>query len=324
MRALVSLAMMLALLPVSFACAQSAQGTIYAVDYDRLYSVNPTTFEANLLGKAGNNGPQAIGDLSGLTTAPGGTLYAASDTLKALVRIDPSNGHATVVGDFGITTAQTGLALNEPLDFGMTYGCNGKLWLSSATAGKLWQVNPSNGASTLVGTFGPTISGLTMRGGKLLGAGARGDEGLYAIDTSSGEASAIGGYGAAIDYAASVSPGIDAHGDLLAAINYVPPPAGVNVRDWSDMAAINPDTGVATILGTITSPDDLRQIGIRGLTFGPPDCDPRSTNGKPPPVGPPLSNPHAVPSSGLLAALLQWLALAAAAGLALRRRFARL
>lgn len=319
MRALLSLAVMLAMLPVSFACAQSAQGKIYAVDYDQFYSIDPGTHQATLIGKAGFNGAQAIADLSGLTTGPDGTLYAASDTIKALVRIDPSTGQASVVGSFDIPTSQTGLATDAPLDFGMAYGCSGKLWLSSTTAGKLWQVDPGSGKSTLVGSLGQTISGLTIRGGKLLGTGARNadNEGLYAIDTSSAKATLIGNYGAAIPYAASVSPGVDAQGDLLAAINYVPPPSGTTVPDWSDLARIDPATGTATILGTINGPDSLRQIGIRGLTFGTPDCSPRATSG--PGVSPDTAY-VAVPASGFGAALAEWLALAAAALIALLRR----
>lgn len=322
MRALFSLALMLALLPASFACAQSTQGAVYAVDYDQLYSIDPGTLRATLIGKAGFNGAQAIGDLSGLTTAPDGTLYAASDTIKALVRLDPKTGRATVVGSFAIPTSESGRTATAPLDFGMAYGCSGKLWLSSTSTdtspGKLWQVNPDNGATTLVGTLGHTISGLTIRGGKLLGAGARDDnaEGLYAIDTDSAAATLIGNYGDAIPYAASVSPGVNAQGDLMAAINYVPPRSGNLVPDWSDLAQINPDNGAATIVGTLTGPDSLRQIGIRGLTFGAPDCAPRDV------VEPnqPRDSAFGVPASGFGAALLEWLALAAVALTTLLRR----
>ncbi|HET6631853.1 MAG TPA: hypothetical protein VFG73_04005 [Rhodanobacteraceae bacterium] len=317
MRVVLSLAIVLASLAPLRAHAQSLQGPVYAVDYDQLYSVDLGTRTATLIGAAGSNGPQTIADLSGLTSAPDGTLYAASDTIKGLVRINAATGDATVIGNFGITSAQTGMASDAPLDFGMTFGCDGQLWLSSATADMLWTVNPATGTSTLVGALGHAISGLTMLDGELYGTGTGDDPGLYHIDTASGAASLVGSFGSTVPFAASTSPGVDALGRLLAAINYVPPPPGVDTTsDWSDLASIDPATGAATILGPITGPDSLRGIGIRGISFGPADC---TAAVNPPPGGEPTSGPTTVPAGGTLSRLLELLGLLALAGLALVR-----
>ena len=119
MRAFVCLAVVLACLPASFARAQTTGGA-YAIDYDQLYRVDLAARKATLIGAAGSNGPQLIGDLSGLTTTLDGTLYAASDTIKSLVRIDPATGKASVVGKFGISLGNDASA---PLDYAMTAAC---------------------------------------------------------------------------------------------------------------------------------------------------------------------------------------------------------
>ncbi|HET8898593.1 MAG TPA: hypothetical protein VFN09_07490 [Rhodanobacteraceae bacterium] len=274
MRAVVCLAMMVACLPVSSAHAQTS-GSAYAIDYDQLYRVDLATRQATLIGAAGNNGPQAIADLSGLTTTPDGTLYAASDTIKSLVRINPSTGQASVVGKFGIVL---GTDPTAPLDYAMTAACDGSLWLSSATARQLWKVDPQTGASTLIGSLGRTITGLVVKDDALYGIGGRGEEGWYRIDTRSGTATLIGGLGSMVTYLASASPAVAPNGQMLAALNYVPPPTNTMPADWSDLASIDSGNGVTNVLGTITGPASLRGIGIRGFTTGVPACN-RTTAG---------------------------------------------
>jgi hypothetical protein len=306
MRAFVCLAVVLVCLSVLPAHAQTA-GSAYAIDYDQFYRVDLASRKATLIGVAGSNGPQVIGDLSGLTTAPDGTLYAASDTIKSLVRIDPATGKASVVGKFGIVLGNDPSA---PLDYAMTATCDGSLWLTSATARELWKVNPSTGASTLIGPLGRTITGLAVKGSALYGIGGRGEEGWYTIDTKTGAATLVGGLGSMVSYLASASPAFDAQGKAWAMLNYVPPADDKTPpADWSDLASIDPANGLTTIIGPVTGPESLRGIGIRGFTLGAPICGV---------VAAPAST-YPVPASGRYALVLEWLALAGIACLAMAR-----
>jgi hypothetical protein len=182
----------------------------------------------------------------------------------------------------------------------MIAGCDNTLWLSSAFANKLWKVDPASGATTLVGSTGRTISGLAVRGDKLYGAGGRGDNTFYAIDPTTAAATAIGAFGPAVNrWVNSVSMSFDADGVLWAVINYVPPQDGSQpVADWSDLATIDPATGTVTMLGPVTGPESLRQIGMKGFTVGPPQC----TRGTPTAHAAPIGSPWALGLLGLLLA----------------------
>lgn len=267
MRVLLCLLVALACLPVRFAHAQTS-GAAYAVDYDQLYRIDLSTRSATLIGKVGGTGQQQMADLSGLTISSEGTMYVASDTLKALIRVDPQTGKGSVIGNFGIQQNNP----SDPLDFGMTAACDGSLWLSSPVTRQLWKVNPASARATLVGQLGHTITGLVVDHDSLYGVGSRGEEGWYSIDTHSGHASLIGSLGSAVSYLTSASPALTSQGQVLAAFNYVPLPDNQSPPPWSDLARIDPATGSANKLGTITGPASLEDIGIRGFAIGPPAC----------------------------------------------------
>ena len=72
----------------------------------------------------------------------------------------------------------------------------------------------------------------------LYGAGGRGENTFYRIDTETGAATAIGSFGVTTRWINSVSMSFDDTGVLWAVINYVPPAPGTDtVADWSDLAA---------------------------------------------------------------------------------------
>ena len=64
-----------------------------------------------------------------------------------------------------------------------------------------------------------------------------------------------------------------------------------------DVETINPATGRVHMIGPITGPDSLKQVGMKGFTVGPPACTAGSL-----PVGAPVDSP--------------WMLLLLAAGLA--------
>jgi hypothetical protein len=254
------------------ACAASAAtaATIaYGEAFDTLYRLDLDARTATAVGRAGTYGGTTIGNVSGLTQAGDGTLYAVAGGLKLLLRIDPARGSATPVGSLGL--GGQGSGQYDSLDLSLLAGCDA-LWLSSAVTGDLWTVDPANGAATLVGNTGHAITGLAERHGVLYGAGGRGDNTFYRIDPRTGAATAVGSFGVS-RWINSVSLGFGGDGTLWAVLNYVPPQHDSDpVPDWSDLARIDPATGAMTVLGPITGPDSLRQVGMKGFTPGPAPC----------------------------------------------------
>lgn len=250
-----------------------AEPVAYGEAFDTLYSIDLATRTATAIGPAGYYAGQAIGNISGLSYSEDGVLFAAAGGMNALARIDPADGKATVLGSFGLS-GQGDPRSNDALDLGMTFGCDGTLWLVSAFAGKLWTVDPATGATTLVGATGHTITGIVAHGNALYGAGGKGDNNFYRIDTTTGAATLIGSYGEAESgWVNSVSMSFDDDGTLWAVFNYVPPaPGSTEVADWSDLARIDVATGKVTLVGPITGPDSLREVGMKGFALGPPRC----------------------------------------------------
>jgi hypothetical protein len=282
----------------------------YGQAYDTLYRIDIASHTAAEIGAAGYYGGVPIVNLSGLSISPDNVMYAVAGGLGALTRIDPATGHATPVGSFGLS-GQGDPLRNDALDLSMTFNCDGTLFLVSAYANKLWTVNPSTGATTLVGPTGHTITGIIAHGNVMYGAGGRGDNGFYRIDARTGAATEIGTFGDD-RWINTVSMGYDDAGVLWAAINYVPPaPGDTSIADWPDLARIDEATGKITFVGTITGPDSLRQIPMKGFTIGPPRC----TLGSLPAAAAPVGTP---PWLLALAALI-----VAAGGFALRVRRVR-
>lgn len=258
----------------------------YGVAYDTLYTVDVTNHTAAEVGAAGTYGGLPIINLGGLSISPDNVMYAVAGGLGALTRIDPSTGHATPVGSFGLS-GQGDPQRNDALDLSMAFDCDGTLYLASAYANKLWTVNPSNGATTLVGATGHTITGIVAHGNVLYGAGGRGDNSFYRIDKATGAATLVGGFGDG-RWINTASMGYDEAGVLWAAINYVPPAPGDDSRaDWPDLARIDESTGRITFVGAITGPESLRQIPMKGFSIGPPRCGLGSVPAAAAPVGTP-------------------------------------
>jgi hypothetical protein len=258
------------MLAVSAPSARAATAA-YGEAFDTLYRIDLTSHTAQNVGRAGSSAGQSIGNLSGLSYSLDGTLYTVAGGMNSLARVDPSSGRATIVGSFGLN-GQGDPQRNDALDLGMTFSCDGTLNLVSAYAGELWTVDPNTGATTLVGPTGHTITGLVAVGNALYGAGGLGDNNFYRIDRKSGAATLIGSFD--VDtWINSVSMSFDDDGRLWAVLNYVPPePGTTTVADWSDLALVDIATGHLTIVGPITGPDDLRQVGMKGFAAAPPRC----------------------------------------------------
>lgn len=278
------------------AFAANAAPAAYGEAFDTLYRIDLAASEATAIGGAGTYFGQTIGNISGLTTTADGSLYAIAGGFKLLVRLDPKTGRANVVGDLGLS-GQGDPTHNDALDLNMISACDGTFYLSSAIANKIWTVKPDNGATTLLGLTGHTITGLVARDGVFYGAGGKGDNRFYRIDPKNGAATPIGDFGPALTrWVNSVSMSFGSDGTLWAVINYVPPEHDSDTPpDWSDLATIDPATGKMTILGPLKGPDSLRRVGMKGFTVGPAEC--RAADAFSAPAGSPWS-------FGLLGALL--------------------
>ncbi|MBA8885145.1 hypothetical protein [Dokdonella fugitiva] len=283
------------MLAVAAVPAQAA--TAYGEAFDTLYRIDLDKHEATRVGAAGRHAGQLIGNISGLAPQDDGVMYAVAGALKLLIALDTSTGEARIVGDLGLS-GQGDPNHNDALDLNMTASCDGTLWLVSAIADKLWTVDPANGSATLVGPTGHTITGLVARGGTLYGAGGKGDNTFYRIDRETGAATAIGSFGPELQrWVNSISMSFDETGRLWAVINYVPPEHDNDaIADWSDLATIDPDTGVVHIVGPITGPESLRKVGIKGFTTGAGPCAAGAA-----PAAAPVGTPLAL---GVLALLL--------------------
>jgi hypothetical protein len=285
-----------------------ADQAVYGEAFDTLYRIDLATHSAVEVGPAGSYGAQPIANISGLSYSLDNTLYAAAGGMNSLARIDPGSGRATVIGSFGLT-GQGDQQANDALDLSMQFDCDGTLWLVSAYANKLWTVDPSTGATKLVGDTGRTITGLAVRGNVLFGAGGRGDNGFYRLDPESGRAIQLGSFGDD-RWINSVSMSFDDEGTLWAVVNYIPPaPGSTTVPDWSDLARINTSTGKITFVGPITGPESLRQVGMKGFVIDPPRCVSGAVLAMATPVGTP---PWLIGLALLLVGV---------AGFSLRRRF---
>jgi hypothetical protein len=254
-------------------------GTVaYGEAFDTLYRIDLSTRTATPVGAAGTWSGASIANVEGLTFGPNGKLYAVSDTLlKALMTIDPATGLANVIGPLGGGSGlgDSGQGTFDVLDLGMTFTCDGRLWLSSGFTGSFWQVDPSTGATTRIGNLGATITGLAARGNEVFGAGSQGDPNLYSIDLSTGHATSVGSYGQGLNPITTASLGFDSSGKLWSVLDNVPPLPPTQTPQWSTLATISSKGTLATV-GDITTPSGMKfpatatqlpYVGIKGLAI---------------------------------------------------------
>jgi hypothetical protein len=262
--------------------AAQAASVAYGEAFDTLYAFDLTTRSAVPIGPAGNWGGTTLANIEGLTFSPDGQrLYAVSDTLlKVLMTIDRTTGQASVIGQLGGSAGlgEAGQGAFGVLDLGMSFTCDGRLWLSSGASGSLWQVDPATAAATKVGNLGVTVTGLTARGNQLFGAGSQDDPSLYLIDPATAKATPIGTYGN-IDPITTASPGFDPTGQMWSILDNVPPLPPLNTQpQWSSLASVGP-AGALTVIGDIMTPAGLKYpsnatqlpyVGLKGLAIASP------------------------------------------------------
>lgn len=283
-------AVLLVCLPAWLPMAALAEPFGFATGDRELYRINLATGQATLVGNTG------YVDVEGLAFAPDGSLFGAADfgvpstaPTDFLLRINTATGVATPVGQL---SGLQGLGAGGNLDYGLAFTCDGRLWLASDTTRQLWEVNPSNAQTRLVGTLPAPVSGIAARGNQLYGLSVEASPRLFRIDTGNAQATVVGTlalaetmYDAGLDF--------DASGRLWATIDYFTPPSGLPPLR-NDIAEIDPATGQIIALRPVTGAGSgIGTVQMEGLAIA-------STGG----CGAVAGAPEAIPGPGLPALLL--------------------
>jgi hypothetical protein len=159
-------------------------------------------------------------------------------------------------------------------DFGLTFACDGNLYVTSVSQKKLYRLN-LNGSTAPVGDMGQNISALAAYGNPVqlyglsngLLANANPDtRSLYRINTSTGAATLIGALGGAAGAYNEAGLAFDSDGQLWAITDRRAAPGG----PASQILRINTATGAATVQST-TAEAGFESLAIttpRGCTVG--------------------------------------------------------
>lgn len=260
------------------AAGAHAQPVGYAVQSDgddQLYSIDLGSGVATAIG------PSGFGDIDGLTfDLAGTTLYGIDTSSDQLVTCSTATGACTAVGPLGAAVNATGL----------TFGCDGNLYMGNENDQGLYLVDPVSGAATLIGSgSGEDLTALAARSATagcasgLFGVGDDSFDALVCLDPITGIAAPIGDLGIV-----SSDGGLDFDG------------AGVLwfLDDDGNLYNVDATTGAA-------SPAGSTDAGFEGLAIAADTC------GQGPPPPPPPSSILEVPTlspwgmlglSGLIAA----------------------
>lgn len=257
------------LLPLSAVAAPLA----YISAWNALYRIDLATATATPIGSG-----LGFNDVEALAFAPDGTLYGVADGTVGsgsgltdfLIRINTSTGVGTLVGPL---SGLAGEGPNGQLDYGLAFTCDGRLWASSDTTGRFWEINPRDGTTREVGNTLAPLSDIAARGNQLYAVGVRngfGDaaqQALYRLDPATAVATRVGSLQVA-DTLSSSGADFDLDGVLWATLDSQPP----DVNRPSRLARIDLMTGKADVIGPISGITD--NLSARALAIGPPgDCN---------------------------------------------------
>lgn len=208
-----------------------------------LAKINKLTGKVTIIGTTGIT-------IDGLAFSPAGELFAADNSNRRLVTLNPLTGAIDrVIGSYGVLVTVEGLAF-RPTD--------GALFAIDVSNSKLARLDLSTGALTYIGILGVnSMAGLTFsQDGSVLYALGHSTGGLYTLDLKTGLATLVG-TGAAGGTGGPLGMATDPETGLLYVAEW---------RSGSSMtlATVAPLTGTRTFVGTMTG-----GLQIEGLAFSP-------------------------------------------------------
>jgi len=302
-----------------FAASANGAPVAYSVNSD---SGNSGTMDSLFKIDLENGTDQKIGklfdglndfiDTEGLALAPDGTLWGLDDESRTLFPINTTSG----IVSFSDEVRLFGFPAGGGNDFGMTFSCEGTLYVTSVRTGSLYRVFLDGNMERVGadGALGVNISALAAYGkpSKLYGLGngqflsGRSDSpNLYSIDVDSGVATLIGALGAEAGGYSQGGLGFDSDG-VLWAITDRGIVGGSLVNLPSQIFTLDQDSGTATLVGTTT------EVGYESLAVAPPSgCEAKKAP----------ERPETIPTMGPFGRLLAILVLLSSGVITLRRRF---
>ena len=189
---------------------------------DSLYRINLATGAESRIGTVKSLDQIRI-DVEGLAFAADGTLYGVDDSSMTLFPLNTGNAQVQNNEEVFIS----GLPSGGGNDFGLTFACDGNLYLTSIIKGSLYRMD-LDGTANLIGSensLGVKISALAAYGNPVrlygLGNGVDADgnvstPNLYQINLTNGKASEIGPLGPAVGDYTEAGLAFDGAGQLWA------------------------------------------------------------------------------------------------------------
>lgn len=153
------------------------------VDADLLYEIDLAT------GQAFEIGNSTFEDVEGLAYSPLGQLFGVDDASDSVIHFDIATGVAIPIG-----SGRGNLGLSGVQDYGLTFVCDGRMFIASDNEQTLYQTTLQSTEPTVVGSaggLGARITGLAAWGDEVYGIGSEGSEGIYRINTETGQASLV-------------------------------------------------------------------------------------------------------------------------------------
>ena len=186
--------------------------------------------------------PTVDGSITDIATDAAGTLYVL--TFNSLYRL-AADGSAVLLGKHGISTANA-----------LTFDGSGKLFAASAVNKNLYQVNPANAQSTVVGTLPAQSAGdLAYLNGRLFFAGENDSLGIVNLRNNQQSAN-VGSFGLATSvYGLAEGDSNTLYGAAFTKLFKVDPSTG-SISYVMEFTGLGQAGGLAPFKAVVTRADD--------------------------------------------------------------------
>ena len=224
---------------VGFASSATAWAgdKLYVQDSGKIMLIDVDAKSLTLVGR-----PAVDGSITDIATDAAGTLYVL--TFNSLYRLNV-DGVAVLLGRHGINGANA-----------LTFDGNGKLFGASSTNTNLYQINPANAQSTVVGTLPSQSAGdLAYINGRLFFAGENDSLGIVNLRDDQQSAN-VGGFGLATSvYGLASGDSNTLYGAAFSKLFKVDPSTGA-ISYVMDFTGLGQAGGLASFKAVLTRSED--------------------------------------------------------------------